>query len=244
MLTSRFNKQKSNKQKPSFLTQVNPLVKIVTCILLISFAFLLQNIYSVGVLVAILLILLFSQVTIQPATIIRVSLAIAFLVALSTWLLGDFEKSLFSALRLLAIALPAPLLAGTTPPADLIRTLQAARLPSFLVLSLMLIWRFLPIIQQEAQRIVDANQLRGVDLSRQPQHWFKGLFIPLVFQIVAYADDVTIGLQTRGYDPELPRSNSKPLTWKIKDFVFGVGVVLIVLGVGYIEWGMQANIAK
>lgn len=249
MLTSRFNKKKSNQQKPNqqkytFFSQVNPLVKIVTCILLIGFAFLLQNIYSVGLLVAILLVLLFSQVTIQPATIIRVSLVIAFFVGLSTWLLGDFEKSLFSVLRLLAIALPTPLLAGTTPPADLIRTLQAARLPSFLVLSLMLIWRFLPIIQQETQRIIDANQLRGVDLSRQPQHWFKGLFIPLVFQIIAYADDVTIGLQTRGYDPELPRSNSKPLTWKIKDFVFGVGVVLIVLGVGYIEWGMQANIAK
>lgn len=247
MLTSRSNPQKPNQQKPnqqkrSFLSQVNPLVKIVTCIILICFAFLLQNIYSVGLLVGILLILLFSQVTIQPVTLLRVSLVITFFVALSTWLLGDFEKSLFSALRLLAIALPAPLLAGTTPPADLIRTLQAARLPSFLVLSLMLIWRFLPIIQQETQRIIDANQLRGVDLSRQPQHWFKGLFIPLVFQIVAYADDVTIGLQTRGYDPALPRSNSKPLTWKIKDLVFGVGVVLILFGVGYIEWGMQANI--
>ena len=243
MLTSRFDRQKPsqqklNQQKRTFLSQVNPLVKIVTCVLLICFAFLLQNIYSVGLLIGILLILLFSQITIQFATIMRVSLAIAFFVALSTWLLGDFEKSLFSALRLLAIALPAPLLAGTTPPADLIRTLQVARLPSFLVLSLMLIWRFLPIIQQETQRIIEANQLRGVDLNRQPQHWFKGLFIPLIFQIVAYADDVTIGLQTRGYDPALPRSNSKPLTWKIKDLVFGVGVVLILFGVGYIEWGM------
>lgn len=245
MLTSRFSRQKSNQQKPfeqksTFLSQINPLVKIITCILLICFVFLLQtqNIYSVGLLVGILLVLMFSQVTIKPVTFLRVSLAIAVFVALSTWLLGDFEKSLFSALRLLAIALPAPLLAGTTPPADLIRTLQAARLPSFLVLSLMLIWRFLPIIQQETQRIIEANQLRGVNLNRQPQHWFKGLFIPLIFQIVAYADDVTIGLQTRGYDPGLPRSNSKPLTWKIKDLVFGVGVVLILFGVGYIEWGM------
>ena len=231
MLTSRFNPQKSNQQRHTFLSQVNPLVKIVTCVLLIGFAFLLQNIYSVGLLVGILLILLFSQATIELVTLLRISLVMTFFVLLSTWLLGDFEKSLFSALRLLAIALPAPLLAGTTPPADLIRTLQAARLPSFLILSLMLIWRFLPIIQEETQRIIEANQLRGVDLSRQPQHWFKGLFIPLVFQIVAYADDVTIGLQTRGYDPALPRSNSKPLTWKIKDLVFGVGVVLILFGI-------------
>ena len=253
MLTSRFNKrqpnhkfdkQKPNQQKYTFISQVNPLVKIITCAVLIGFAFLLQNIYSVGLLVGILLILLFTQVTIRTATLIRVSLVITLFVGLSTWLLGDLEKSLFSALRLLAIAIPAPLLAGATPPADLIRTLQVARLPSFLTLSLMLIWRFLPIIQQETQRIIDANRLRGIDLSLQPQHWFSGLFIPLVFQIVAYADDVTIGLQTRGYDPELPRSNSKPLTWKIKDLVFGLGLVLILLGVGYIEWGMQANIVK
>ncbi|MDJ0800992.1 MAG: energy-coupling factor transporter transmembrane component T [Calothrix sp. MO_167.B12] len=227
---------KNNHQRHSFLSQINPLLKIFICIVLISFAFLLQNILSLGVLVGLLLILLFSQVTLKFTTILKVTILLGLFVILSTWLLGDFNKSLFSALRLLAITLPTPLLASTTAPSDLIRALQASRLPGFLVLSLMLIWRFLPIIQQETQRIIEANQLRGINLSRQPRQWFTGLFIPLIFQIVAYADDVTIGLQTRGYDPAVPRSNSQPLIWKMQDLVFAIAVLLIMMGVGYLEW--------
>ncbi|MDJ0617784.1 MAG: energy-coupling factor transporter transmembrane component T [Calothrix sp. MO_192.B10] len=227
---------KHNHQKHSFLSQINPLLKIVICIFLISFAFLLQKILSLGLLVGLLLILLFSQVNLKFTRILKVTILLGLFLILSTWLLGDFNKSLFSALRLLAITLPTPLLASTTAPSDLIRALQASRLPGFLVLSLMLIWRFLPIIQQETQRIIEANQLRGVNLSRQPRQWFTGLFIPLIFQIVAYADDVTIGLQTRGYDPAVPRSNSQPLIWKMQDLVFAIAVFLIMMGVSYLEW--------
>ncbi|MBD0347193.1 MAG: energy-coupling factor transporter transmembrane protein EcfT, partial [Coleofasciculus sp. Co-bin14] len=132
--------------------------------------------------------------------------------------------------------IPAPLLASTTSPSDLVRALQAARLPNFLVLSLMLIWRFLPIIQQEAQRIIEANQLRGVDLSRQPTQWFAGLFMPLIFRIVTYADEVTVGLETRGYDPAAPRSVSQPLTWQVRDTLFAASSAGILLVVGYLEW--------
>ncbi|CDN14693.1 hypothetical protein RintRC_4236 [Richelia intracellularis] len=109
-------------------------------------------------------------------------------------------------------------------------------MPGFMVLSLMLIWRFLPIIQQGTQRIVEGNQLRGVNLTRQQNQWFAGLFVPFIFQIVAYADDVTIGLQTRGYEPTAPRSNCQPLTWERKDFIFANAILLIILVISYMEW--------
>jgi len=124
----------------------------------------------------------------------------------------------------------------TTSPTDLVRALQAIKLPSFLVLSLMLVWRFLPVIQQESQRILEANQLRGVELSRQPHRWFSGLFVPLVFRIVSYADEVTIGLETRGYDPSLPRTISKPLTWQSRDTVFTTASWLIFGIVAHLEF--------
>jgi energy-coupling factor transport system permease protein len=151
-------------------------------------------------------------------------------------LLRDPSIALLSVLRLLAIALPAPLLASTTAPSDLVRALQAVRLPGFLVLSIMLIWRFMPLMQQEVQRIIEANQLRGVNLARQPRQWFPGLLLPLIFRMVSYADEVTIGLETRGYDPIAPRSNSDPLKWRSADTLFAVGALVLLGTVGYIEW--------
>lgn len=223
------------KPERGFLRQINPLLKIILCIILISVALVLHRIWAIGVLVGVLLVLLLVSVRINLRILGFVTISLVVFVAVSTWV-RDFHTSLFSALRLLAIALPTPLLASTTSPADLVRALQATRLPNFLVLSLMLIWRFLPIIQQEARRIIEANQLRGVDLTRQPTQWFSGLFMPLIFRIVAYADDVTVGLETRGYDPAAPRSTSLPLTWQVKDTLFAVSAVGILALVGYLEW--------
>ncbi len=217
------------------LRQINPLLKITLSVVLISFALILHRIGAIGLLVGVLLVLLLVSVRLNLKILGTVVIALAIFMTISTWL-RDLHTSLLSGLRLLAIAIPTPLLATTTSPTDLVSALQATRLPNFLVLSLMLIWRFLPLIQQEAQRIIEANQLRGVNLTRQPTQWFSGLFMPLIFRIVAYADEVTVGLETRGYDPAAPRSNSQPLTWQVRDTLFAMSAAGILAAVGYLEW--------
>lgn len=226
---------RSKQTRPRLLGQVNPLLKLIVCLGVTIVALSLHRLAALGLLVGCLLLL--ASLTVRftlkawgySAIVLVIGVAIAAI-------LRDETTALLSALRLIAIALPAPLLASTTAPSDLVRALQAVRLPGFLVLSIMLIWRFLPLIQQEAQRIVEANQLRGVNLTRQPRQWFPGLFLPLIFRIVAYADEVTIGLETRGYDPTAPRSNSHPLKWQSSDTCFTIGAVVLLIGIGYLEW--------
>ncbi len=222
-------------RKRDFLTQINPLLKIIVCIASVALAIVLHDIKAISVLAITLLVLLFICVRIKLRIFASLAIALVVFVAVSTWLRG-FHTSFASTLRLLAILLPAPLLASTTSPFHLLKAIQAARLPSFIVLSLMLMWRFLPIIQQEAQRIIEANWLRGVNIANQPQQWFSGLLIPLIFRIVAYADDVTVGLETRGYDPQAARSNSQPLKWQSKDTIFAISAVAIAAVAGYLEW--------
>jgi energy-coupling factor transport system permease protein len=222
-------------RKRNFLTQINPLLKIIVCITILFVALLLHDLKAISVLVITLLTLLLVSVRINLKIFAYVAIALLIFMAISTWL-RDFHTSVISSLRLIAILLPTPLLASTTSPSDLVRAIQAARLPNFIVLSLMLIWRFLPVIQQEAQRIIEANWLRGVNVARQPRQWFSGLLMPLIFRIVAYADDVTVGLETRGYDPQAPRSNSQPLRWQPKDTIFAVSAAAIMTIVGYLEW--------
>jgi energy-coupling factor transport system permease protein len=217
------------------MSQINPLLKIVLCFFLISFAVILHRIEAIALLTGVLLILLLLSVKLNWKLLAYAVISLALFLVFSTWL-RDLDTSLASALRLIAILLPAPLLASSTSPADLVRAFQAVRLPNFIVLSLMLIWRFLPLVQQEAQRIIESNWLRGVNLAWQPAQWFSGLFMPLIFRIVAYADDVTVGLETRGYDPAAPRSNSRPLKWRQKDTLFIVAATGILAVVGYIEW--------
>ncbi|ASC73461.1 Putative cobalt transport protein CbiQ [Halomicronema hongdechloris C2206] len=218
------------------LSPINPFLKMGLSLVLMSLALVLDRLVAMGILVGGLLLLL-GQFKLRPLLLGYGLLTLLGFALASAWLLAEPSEAAFSTLRLLAILLPAPILALSTPAADLIRALQTLPLPSFLTLSVMLIWRFFPLIQQELQRIWEANQLRGIDLSRRPGQWFSGLMVPLVFQMVSYADEVTIGLQTRGYAPDAPRSCSKPLGWHWRDTLFCVGALLWLGLIGYGEWG-------
>lgn len=218
-----------------FLFTVNPLLKIAVSLAILTIALSLKSLNAIAVLVAVLLVLLLTSVQISLRNIFAATIAFLVFTAFATFTLRNWQLAAFYSLRFLAILLPAPVFTLTTSPTDLVRALQAIKLPSFLVLSLMLTWRFLPVIQQETQRILEANQLRGVDISRQPHRWFAGLFVPLVFRIVSYADEVTIGLETRGYDPDAVRTISQPLTWRFQDTTFAIATLLgfgIIAGLG------------
>ncbi len=220
----------------SRLSRVNPLLKMGVALGLMGLALVLRSVPAIALLVGGLLLGL-TQVRVRWLVGVYGLWVLTLFTLISAWLLGDWGQALFSTLRLLAVLLPMPVLALTTPPADLLRSLQALRLPGFLTLSLMLIWRFFPLMQQELQRLWEANQLRGVDLRRQPGQWFNGLVVPLIFQMVAYADEVTVGLQTRGYDPAAPRSTLQPLRWGWLDTGFSGLVAIWLVGIVAIAGG-------
>ena len=223
-----------NSSKRGWLWRVNPLLKIALSIVAVSMAFALQDLAAAGLLVGVLLVLL---LTVGLSWRMWLGGAIALLVFTAlTWLLRDWPSAILNSLRLLAILLPGPIFSLTTSPAELTRALQAIKLPSFLVLSLTLVWRFLPVVQQEAQRIIEANQLRGVALSRRPGQWFPGLFVPLIFRIVSYADEVTVGLETRSYDPSARRSVGQPLRWRRGDTAVAIAAIAVLGTVGYLQW--------
>jgi len=230
-------KAERDRPESSFLRRVNPLLKISVSIVFTSLALVLRDRWSLSFLVLVLLGLVLVSVQINRKILVYSSISLAIFSGLSIAFQG-FVHPIVSLLRIVAMLLPTPLLAGTTAPADLVRALQAVRLPNFMVLSLMLIWRFLPLMQQETRRILEANQLRGIDLSRQPHYWFPGLLMPLIFRVVAYADDVTIGLETRGYAPDAPRSLYRPLKWRTIDTGFFVGAIGLLAIASDLEWGM------
>lgn len=227
---------RTSRPHQMWLSRINPFLKIGLGFGLIILSLFLRRIAAILALVGGILLLV-PQLRLRPIFWLYGLMMVAVFTGASALLLQNWPEAFFSTLRLLAIVLPMPVLALTTPPADLIRSLQSIRLPSFLILSLMLIWRFFPLMQQELQRIWEANQLRGIDLRYRPQQWFSGLMVPLVFQMVVYADEVTIGLQTRGYSPTEPRSNSKPLRWRWTDTVFCLTAGLWVGLICYLEWG-------
>ena len=152
--------------------------------------------------------------------------------------LGNFWASANSAeaakysLRFAVFVLGVPVCAATTAPQELARALAQWRLPGPLVISLLLVWRFFPIMHEELQAIRQANLLRGSGNSGKAQEWYRGILLPLAFTLMEYADRISLALELRGFDPSVRRSWYRLPIITTEDWCFlGSALVVLVLAV-------------
>jgi energy-coupling factor transport system permease protein len=99
----------------------------------------------------------------------------------------------------------------TTSPLELLRALEKfggplsrIRIPvSDLCLAMLLCIRFFPILGQEAERILEAQRARGIDLSsgtwRNRLEKFRRIFLPLLYNLLNRAEELATAMAVRGY---------------------------------------------
>lgn len=110
--------------------------------------------------------------------------------------LDGFMFGLILALRLVVISTSVPLLLMTTKQSDLAKSLKLF-LPGFLVVSLVLMFRFIPIFQEELLRIKCARESRG---SKSHISGIHSIIAPLFFKAVERARNMSLSLESRGFE--------------------------------------------
>ena len=125
----------------------------------------------------------------------------------------------------------------TTSPLELLRGLEKfgdplarLRIPvSDLCLAMLLCIRFLPILGQEAERILEAQRARGVDLNsgtwRNRLEKFHGIFLPLLYNVLGRAEELTTAMAVRGYGQAGKKQTLKHMRLSTVDCL---GLVVIV----------------
>ena len=119
----------------------------------------------------------------------------------------------------------------TTSPTELLRALEKfgnpfkkARVPvTDLCLAMLLCIRFLPILGQETQRIMEAQMIRGID----PRHgsWrnrlkkFHGIFLPLLYNVLGRAEELATAMAARGYGQTVEKQTIKQMRFSTADCV-------------------------
>lgn len=101
-----------------------------------------------------------------------------------------------------------PLLAGhlllmTTSSYELIHGLRKWRLPEAFLLTLGVMFRFLPAIKSDARHIQASLKVRGIFLSKwalfvQPLRYMEYFLVPLMLSLLATAQDLTVATLTKG----------------------------------------------
>jgi len=119
----------------------------------------------------------------------------------------------------------------TTSPLELLRALEKlanplarVRIPvQDLCLAMLLCLRFLPILGQEAERILEAQAARGIDLRsgtlRKRLEKFHGIFLPLFYNVLGRAEELATAMAVRGYGLNVEKQTLKHMRFSSVDFL-------------------------
>lgn len=104
-----------------------------------------------------------------------------------------------------------------------------------IALTITITLRFLPIIFEEAKKILDAQKSRGANFKNK--NIFKNIksilsiLIPLIVSSVNRADDLAMALESRCYDSNRKHTNFKINKFKHSDIIAMICTLILIIGV-------------
>lgn len=115
----------------------------------------------------------------------------------------------------------------TTSVGDAAAAFQKIRLPHFILIPLLVMFRFLPTIHQEFRAITNAMKLRGAVGRGNPFRTMEYIYVPLLFSLVKSSEELTLASLTRGLGLYKDRTyvNDPQMKW----FDFAVLAVMLLL---------------
>ena len=246
----------------SFVHKMDSRIKLLLLIAYIVLIFVVKNFYGFLVVFGFLLLAtLFSKVPIF--TLLKSATAVIFIIVLTFILNIFFYKtenptvlfwivtkealmfSSFMALRLLALVFGAMLLNLTTTPValtdgieSLLKPLKIIKFPVHeLALVMSIALRFIPILMNEADRIIMAQKARGADFDSgnllKRAKAMLPVLIPLLISSFRRAEELGDAMDSRCYNASNNRTKFRKLkaTWRdlLGTLVFAICLTLVIL---------------
>ena len=222
-----------------------------------------MNFIMYGVIFVVILILLLLS-HINPLALFKqlkaLWLMIVFLLVINVLMPGDpaygfwdigFMKIYFSAIyqtlyiviRLILMVGLTMILTSTTRPLDLtyalewyLTPLKVIRFPTHeIAMTISIALRFIPTLLDETNRIMKAQESRGVDFKNgklgEKIRAVVSLIVPLFISAFQRSEELANAMEARGYDPGAKRTRYRVMTWKFRDTLALIFVVLFFTGV-------------
>ena len=151
-------------------------------------------------------------------------------------------NTLYIAVRLLLMIMITTALTATTKPLDmtlgiedLLTPFKKIHVPAHEIAMLISIaLRFIPDLIEETERIIKAQESRGVDLKEgkfsEKIMAILSLIVPLFVSAFQRAEDLANAMEARGYAPGEKRTRYKVLKMHMRDYILLLGAAAILAG--------------
>ena len=227
----------------SIIHSINPLIKIISILILLLSIFINNNIYlSLIVLLVIILISLFAKLPYNTYLKVLYGLKYIILFTIIIYLLFNYNliDIVVIVLRLYSIVLYTTIITMTTSHKEMTRGIEMFLYPFSLIglnvnkvsLMLTLALRFIPTILTQADKIMKSQRSRGIDYNsyeiNKKLYSLKTILLPIFILTLRRADTISDVLQLRMYDLNSTRSHLINYEIKMKDIIFLIISILIL----------------
>lgn len=227
----------------SIIHSINPLIKIISILILLVSIFINNNIYvSIIILLFIILISLFAKLPYNIYSKVLYGLKYIILFTVIIYLLFNYNliDIVIIVLRLYSIVLYTTIITMTTSHKEMTRGIEMFLYPFSLLglnvnkisLMLTLALRFIPTILTQADKIMKSQRSRGIDYNsyeiNKKLYSLKTILLPIFILTLRRADTISDVLQLRMYDLNSTRSHLINYEIKMKDIIFLVINILIL----------------
>jgi energy-coupling factor transport system permease protein len=230
--------------KNSPIHNLDPRAKMISVLFQVTSVMLVKNL--LGYIIPVAFFVLFMALSrIKPVVYLRSLKSMWFLIVFAVvvqYFIGGISSSLYIGLRLSLIFLFATMFTYTTPPlltargiVDILKYFgvkdeQREDFGMMLAISI----RFIPILLDEADRIIKAQISRGAKYSekglRNKLSAITSIIIPLLVSSLRKAEELSLALQARKYGIT-KRTHYYTLNWSRRDAVYLIANVGLLLGV-------------
>lgn len=161
---------------------------------------------------------------------------------------GAIVQTAYIAFRLLLMVMITTCLTATTKPLDmtlgiedLLAPFKVIHVPAHEIAMLISIaLRFIPDLIEETERIIKAQESRGVDLRegklKEKVMAILSLIVPLFVTAFQRAEDLANAMEARGYAPGEPRTRYKVLHLRMADVLLVAGAAGMLLVMVLLSW--------
>jgi len=231
--------------KDSLIHKLNPVFKIISLLLSIITVFLANNLIDfIIIFIFILIIMLLSKIdlSVYLKNIYTLRIFIIFIIIINLIFRVNFIETIYMILKIIYLVILSAILTLTTPPTEITYGLEKTFrifnkiLPvNNIALTITLALRFIPMITMQAERIIKASSLRGIDYNENIKTKvlaISNMFIPLIYLSLKKADALADIMEVRLYNYGISRTNYRLNKWKLIDsilLILNIVVLIIII---------------
>lgn len=231
--------------KDSLIHKLNPVFKIISLLLSIITVLIANDLIDFIILfIFIFSIMLLSKIELKIyfKNIYTLRVFIIFIIIINLIFRINIIETIYTILKIIYLVILSAILTLTTPPTEityglekLFRIFNKVLPVNDIALSITLALRFIPMITMQAERIIKAGSLRGIDFNdgiKSKLLSISNMFVPMIYLSLKKADDLADIMEVRLYNYGISRTNYRLNKWEFIDsilLILNIVVLIIVI---------------